>query len=965
MRSLVPVLLLLLLVPTPAAAQFNLLGGAGDTQVEIPVTEDPADRLQRTLTEAEEASEARVGRLQERSRFFLERLDLRLRELDDRERELTERRNALGRGGPQRRERITDLLQDIRSLRLRLNRIEEVWIAQLDLLADTASDAARHRNRVEETRNAPGRGRTVSSAEQQLQKAKSEAQQVSTRLAVLGRQLTTRQADAIDHQRLLDEARARLQKRDRELLAEFAHSDHGDDDDSAHGDLTPALLDLSPQERELLQLADDKLRIAVRLFERLCELDRLEITHLEADSIRVALVLPVLAWEERLWSERKDALSVRQVKGMLFKGPPLFDGAVIERALTHTQTLLLDPQKALEDMLARTRRRPEEVTPTPFFVWTGLLGLLGLGLSVRLRRMVAELSTTGPGEELLRSTTLAVLPLLPVSMVCFTLYALGGVPDVLVPLYRFSTWGLPILAVVVAGGIWLFDSHQGLGPQVARYARGVVRLGAGLAGLILLFEDALPLFAFPAGVGRLVQGLALGWGLLGWLLIVLRRAEILRALGATGDEGETSDSLLRAGLRRFYPVIALGPVGVYAVYVVGYANLASFLVQGGLVTLAVLLLAPWVHEHLRLLAARAVGYPDGGGWLALQPDGAKAAYQTVAPLILLGVGASSLVLVTAGWRSGEKLGSLANVVTRPLLEVGGSHVSIGSVVLFGVTIALTLLVSRQVTRLLHAAIYPLYDVDKGMRATFDTLARYLVLVTGVIVGLNVVGVGLGFLTVFAGIVGIGIGFGSQTLANNFISGLILLFARPVAVDDVIEVGGIIGRVVRISAYATVVRTLDNLNVVIPNSDLVSGAVVNWSVDDPRVRLTITVGVAYGSDVPLVKRLLLEAADTDPRVLRRPKSLVRFDDFGDSALTFTLLPWTAEPDLRFQIASAIRMRIDALFREHGVEIPFPQQDLHIRGGDGTLAVALQRGLEVQTTEGDVVAEADPKKQKRAK
>ena len=356
---------------------------------------------------------------------------------------------------------------------------------------------------------------------------------------------------------------------------------------------------------------------------------------------------------------------------------------------------------------------------------------------------------------------------------------------------------------------------------------------------------------------------------------------------------------------------------------------------------------------------------DGGGWLALEPDGAKAAYQTVAPLILFGVGGVSLVLIAAGWRSGEKLGTLGSLITRPFVEVGGSHVSVGSVLLFAVTLVVTLLVSRQVTRLLHAAIYPLYDVDKGMRATLDTLARYLVLVTGVVVGLDVVGVGIGFLTVFAGIIGIGIGFGSQTLANNFISGLILLFARPVAVDDVIEVNGLNGRVVRISAYATVVRTLDNLNVVIPNSDLVSGQVVNWSVDDPRVRLSIVVGVAYGSDVPLVKRLLLEAADADPRVLRRPKPLVRFDDFGNSALTFTLLPWTAEPDLRFQIASAIRMRVDGLFREHGVEIPFPQQDVHIRAGDGTLAIAMERGLEVQDAEGTKLVEADPKKQKAQK
>lgn len=960
MRPLLPLLALLLLLPAPAEAQLNLLG-VGDTQVEIPVEEDPGDRLARDLVSTEESSEARLDRLQERSRFFLERLDARLRELDRREREIISRRNELGRRGPQRREKITDLLEDIRGLSLRLRRIEEVWILQLDVLAATASEAAQLRNRIDAVRRSTQSG-TVTTAQQHEARSQELAERVEQRLAAFDARLAQLRTDGSEHRILLDEARTQLQERDRQLLAEFAQTELGDDDDSAMPE-PPPMVELSPQERELLQLDDERLRTAVQLLERLCELDRLEIAHVEADRARVAIELPVLAWERQLWSERAEALSVRQGEGLLFKSAPLFDRVVIERAGLHTSALLLDPQTTLEDMLGRIRRRPEERSSTSFLVWVSALGLLALFASVRLRRVVVALQPEGPGEVLARRAALATLPLLPVSAVCFPLYTFGGVPEVLIPLYRFATIGLPSIAVVVAVGTGLFPGDQNLGPQVARYARGVIRIGAGLAGLILVFQDALPLLAYPREVTALVRGLALGWGLLGWLLIVLRRAEILRALGADGSRDDVG--LLRVGLRRFYALIALGPVAVYMVHAVGYTNLSRFLVQGGLVTLAVLLLAPWVHEHLRRLAARAVGYPDGGGWLALEPDGAKAAYQTVAPLILFGVGGVSLVLIAAGWRSGEKLGTLGSLITRPFVEVGGSHVSVGSVLLFAVTLVVTLLVSRQVTRLLHAAIYPLYDVDKGMRATLDTLARYLVLVTGVVVGLDVVGVGIGFLTVFAGIIGIGIGFGSQTLANNFISGLILLFARPVAVDDVIEVNGLNGRVVRISAYATVVRTLDNLNVVIPNSDLVSGQVVNWSVDDPRVRLSIVVGVAYGSDVPLVKRLLLDAAEADPRVLRRPKPLVRFDDFGDSALTFTLLPWTAEPDLRFQIASAIRMRVDTLFREHGVEIPFPQQDVHIRAGDGTLAIAMERGLEVQDADGARVLEADPKKQRAQK
>ena len=141
----------------------------------------------------------------------------------------------------------------------------------------------------------------------------------------------------------------------------------------------------------------------------------------------------------------------------------------------------------------------------------------------------------------------------------------------------------------------------------------------------------------------------------------------------------------------------------------------------------------------------------------------------------------------------------------------------------------------------------------------------------------------------------------------------------------IEVGGIVGRVVRISSYATVIRTLDNLTVIVPNAEIINTHVVNWNIDTPHVRLHLAVGVAYGSDTKLVQKLLHQAAEEHPQVLRSPGAIVRFDDFGDSALLFTLLPWTWDLDGRFVIESDLRLRIDELFTEHGVEIPFPQPD----------------------------------------
>ena len=144
----------------------------------------------------------------------------------------------------------------------------------------------------------------------------------------------------------------------------------------------------------------------------------------------------------------------------------------------------------------------------------------------------------------------------------------------------------------------------------------------------------------------------------------------------------------------------------------------------------------------------------------------------------------------------------------------------------------------------------------------------------------------------------------------------------------------------------------------PNGKLIDGSVVNWTVEDTSVRIELTVGVAYGSDVALTRQLLLDAALADPRVLRSPTPLVRFDDFGDSALTFTLNPWIVDPDTRFIVASDLRFRIDRLFHDNGVEIAFPQQDVHLRTGDGTIRVALENGYTVRDEAGNVLVDPTP-------
>ena len=530
---------------------------------------------------------------------------------------------------------------------------------------------------------------------------------------------------------------------------------------------------------------------------------------------------------------------------------------------------------------------------------------------------------------------------MPLSLVCVLLVGRELVPQPLVPLTRFSAIAPPLAASFLSAGALLFPpgGSSKVSRSVSDYMRRLIRYGAVLACVIGLAAALMPLLGYPAHVNRILKASLAAWLLLGWIGMLLRRKEVLALLGAEGDISHVG--ILKAGVRRFYRVFMFGPVAVYILYAFGYVNLAQLLVRGGLVTISVLLLAPWLHDKLRAAIARGLGYPDGGGLLALTAEGSRTAFRSVAPLLLLAVGAASLGLVASGWDYGGNLFSnLIGAMTFPLLDVGGSQISALSLVLLAFTIALTFLATRWVVQLLNANLYPLYDLDRATKTTLDALVRYVLVGLGLVISLDVVGVGVGILTVFAGVIGIGLGFGSQTLVANFMAGLILLMTRRVTVEDVIEVEGRVGRVRRISSFSTVVVTLDNLEVVVPNSKIMESSVTNWSRGDSPVRLNVAVEVAYGSDVALVRRLLMQVAQEDPRVLENPAPMVRFDEFGASGLLFILAPWIENAEERLMVSSDLRFRIERVFREHNVEIPFAQQDVHIRAGDGTIRVAIE-------------------------
>lgn len=267
---------------------------------------------------------------------------------------------------------------------------------------------------------------------------------------------------------------------------------------------------------------------------------------------------------------------------------------------------------------------------------------------------------------------------------------------------------------------------------------------------------------------------------------------------------------------------------------------------------------------------------------------------------------------------------------RAPLPVEGLRISI-----FGILAAiLVILLTHVGVRVGAPRIRDRFLVDSGLnrgaRTSITLIAVYGFWAMGILVALNVLGIQSGHLAVVFGALGLGLGFGLQNIFNNFVSGIILLFERPIQVGDVVEVNGLWAEVKNINVRATQVQTYDNATLLIPNSEFVSGTVVNWSFKDLRIRRNIYVGVAYGSDIERVRDTMLEIAKDAQYVLKYPPPLVYFSDFGDSALIFRLRFWT-DVDNCLTAETNIRFAIDRLFRERGIEIAFPQRDIHIRTG----------------------------------
>lgn len=384
--------------------------------------------------------------------------------------------------------------------------------------------------------------------------------------------------------------------------------------------------------------------------------------------------------------------------------------------------------------------------------------------------------------------------------------------------------------------------------------------------------------------------------------------------------------------------------------------------------LAVLTLAAALHWGLRVVWRRR--FPQA--W-AIQP--AEGAEPQVSAGRLLQ--RAALVLLQAAlwigalvWISDQfplprtartaALQTASRLLVVPFMPLGARSYSLLDAVIL---LALLLLLVRGVgvaLRLLRTRVLRYTGMSLGGQEAVAFLARYGLLFVGALVLLQLWGLDLSSLTLFASVLGVGVGLGFQTISKNLLSGMVIIFERPIQVGDFVEIGDLQGTVQKLGLRSTVVETLDGIAIIVPNSEFLDSRVVNWSHDSPLSRLRLPVGVAYGSDTEAVRAVLIRACEGQPSVLIEPPPRVLFSGFGDSALNFTLLVWIREPMRQYQIKSDLNFRIEALLREAGISVPFPQRDLHLNGEglELRLSAALESRLMDHRPRGEGGVEPSP-------
>lgn len=406
------------------------------------------------------------------------------------------------------------------------------------------------------------------------------------------------------------------------------------------------------------------------------------------------------------------------------------------------------------------------------------------------------------------------------------------------------------------------------------------------------------------------------------------------AAGAAGFAGlARRDRLAEAG-RGFTAALWLG-AGVWAVVftaeVLGWDALARWVTTGAISSAFAVFVVSFVVLIARGMIATLLRTEPEGRFRFLRRVGYPLAERLVWLLQAVLIGTAALYVLDV-W---ELIASPLNTWQTLLdagFSVGALEITMGRVLFAALVLYLVWLASWVLKVFLQGEVFRRWELDPGVGDSITTLLTYVLVVVGVLVALGTLGFELKNFAIIVGALGVGIGFGLQNIVNNFFSGLILLFERPVRVGDTVVIGGEWGTIHKIGLRSTIVVTWDQAELIVPNADLISEKVTNWTLSSGITRLVLPVGVAYGSEVETVFRELAAAADGNPDVVEVPAPQALFTGFGESSLDFELRVWVRRVQARPLVRSALLAEIDRRFRAEGVEIPFPQRDLHLRSVD---------------------------------
>jgi small-conductance mechanosensitive channel len=268
-----------------------------------------------------------------------------------------------------------------------------------------------------------------------------------------------------------------------------------------------------------------------------------------------------------------------------------------------------------------------------------------------------------------------------------------------------------------------------------------------------------------------------------------------------------------------------------------------------------------------------------------------------------------------------------NFMESPI-ELGSFSMTLSNLALFFIVIWFSMMLARIIQTILRDEVLVRAKFDRGLPSTISMLVRYSIVTIGFFIALSAMGFEFSQLTVIIGALSVGIGFGLQNIFNNLVSGLILIFERPIHIDDTIEVNNMVGQVRSIGIRTSNIRTLDGAEVIIPNGLLISNEVINWTLSDKKRRIEVNIGVAYGSDVKKVTKLLYQVVKEHDEAIDFPPPLIIFDEFADSSLNFRVLFWTDNYSEWLRIRSDILYAVNDILEKENIVIPFPQRDVHL-------------------------------------